>query len=256
MRRRAAPDSVSLLLPHLPRGRRRSPLTVFAAASLTEVMHDIDRTMAGRPDMLPLRTSLSPVPRHLARQIEQGAPASVFISADERWADYLAHAGLLVPGTRHDLLTNSLVLVMPKDTVRPITIDTRLDLPGLLGSGGRLAVGDPAHVPAGIYAQQALTKLGLWPAVSERLARAEDVRGALLLVERGEAPAGIVYATDVAVSPGLAIAGSFPASSHDPITYPVAVVAGGDTGAGQALVDFLSNAQSREAFAKRGFGFP
>ncbi len=250
MHRRALLTSI-LLLPIAARAQP-APLTVFAAASLTEVMHDIDRLwqVAGHGA---LRTSFASSST-LARQIEQGAPANVFASADEQWADYLDKKGLLVPGTRQDLLTNSLVLVMPKDTARPVTIDAGLDLTALLGPEGRLAVGDPAHVPAGIYAQQALTKLGLWPQAQPRLARAEDVRGALLLVERGEAPAGIVYATDVAVSARLAVAGTFPPQSHDPISYPFALVKGGDSPEARALLAFLTSPAARDAFGKRGFG--
>ena len=227
-------------------------LTVFAAASLTEVMGDIDRlwTAAGNAK---LRSSFASSST-LARQIEQGAPADVFASADEQWADYLQQRGLLVPGTRVDLLTNSLVLVVPRSAARTIALGPGMDLAAILGETGRLAVGDPAHVPAGIYAKQALTKLGVWQQAEPRLARAEDVRGALLLVARGEAPAGIVYATDVAVSPDLAIAGAFPPGSHDAITYPFALVKGADTAQSRAFLAFLSSPPAKAAFEKRGFG--
>ncbi len=158
-----------------------------------------------------------------------------------------------MPDTRKDLLSNQLVLVVPKDRVRKVTIGPDLDLAALLGPSGRIATGDPAHVPVGIYAKQALTKLGLWAKVEPRLARAEDVRGALLLVERGEAPAGIVYTTDAAVSPGVVIAGTFPESSHDRITYPFAVIRAGDTPDARALMAYLAGPDARAIFIRRGF---
>ncbi len=189
----------------------------------------------------------------MARQIEQGAPANVFASADEKWMNYLTEKGLIAPGSRKDLLSNDLVLVVPASNPVHVTIGPNFDLAGLLGPNGRLAVGDPAHVPVGIYAQQALTKLGLWDKIAPRLARTDDVRAGLLLVERGEAPAGIVYGTDAAVSKAVVVAGIFPASSHDPITYPFAVVKSGDTPDAHALLTFLAGPQAREVFVKRGF---
>jgi molybdate transport system substrate-binding protein len=189
----------------------------------------------------------------LARQIEQGAPANLFASADERWMDYLAGKQLIVPETRKDLLGNELVLVVPADKPQHVTIGPNFDLVGMLGSNGRVATGDPAHVPVGIYAEQALKKLGIWDAVTPRLARADDVRSALLLVERGEAPAGIVYATDAAVSKAVMVAGVFPADSHDPISYPFAVTKAGDTPEARALMSFLAGQQARAIFVKRGF---
>jgi molybdate transport system substrate-binding protein len=226
-------------------------LTVFAAASLTDAMNDVS-TQWAKAGHQPLRLSFGSSST-LARQIEQGAPANVFASADEKWMNYLTEKGLIVPGSRKDLLSNDLVLVVPATNPRHVTIGPNFDLAGLLGPGGRLAVGDPAHVPVGIYAQQALTKLGLWDKIAPRLARADDVRSGLLLVERGEAPAGIVYGTDAAVSKAVMVAGVFPASSHDPITYPFAVVKSGDTPEAHALLTFLAGPQAREVFVKRGF---
>jgi molybdate transport system substrate-binding protein len=189
----------------------------------------------------------------LARQIEQGAPANLFASADEKWMDYLADKKLIALDTRKDLVGNDLVLVVPPDKPQHVTIKPGFDLLGMLGPSGRIATGDPAHVPVGIYAEQALKKLGLWDAVSPRLARADDVRSALLLVERGEAPAGIVYATDAAVSKAVMVAGTFPADSHDPVSYPFAVVSSGDTPEARALMTFLVGPQVRDIFVKRGF---
>lgn len=226
-------------------------LTVFAAASLTDAMKDVSAQWV-KAGHLPLRLSFGSSST-LARQIEQGAPANIFASADEKWMDYLMGKKLIVTDTRKDLLGNDLVLVVPAETPRHVTIGAGFDLLGLLGPNGRLAVGDPAHVPVGIYAEQALKKLGLWVGVEPRLARTDDVRSGLLLVERGEAPAGIVYATDALVSNGVMVAGIFPASSHDPVSYPFAVTRSGDTTETRALLVFLAGPQARAVFVQRGF---
>lgn len=249
MRRRLL--AIVLLALFVPSAAWAQQLTVFAAASLTDAMKDVSAAWEkqGHP---PLRLSFASSST-LARQIEQGAPVNVFASADEKWMDYLAKADAIVPETRKDLLSNELVLIVPKDRARKVAIGPDLDLAALLGPNGRIATGDPAHVPVGIYAKQALTKLGLWAKVEPRLARAEDVRGALLLVERGEAPAGIVYATDVAVSPGVVIAGAFPESSHERITYPFAVVRSGDTPEARALMAYLAGPEAGAIFTRRGF---
>jgi molybdate transport system substrate-binding protein len=189
----------------------------------------------------------------LARQIEQGAPANVFASADEKWMDHLADRKLIAANSRKDLLGNDVVLIVPANRPQHVTIAPGFDLLGLLGKDGRLAVGDPTHVPVGIYAEQSLRKLGMWEAIQPRLARAEDVRAALRFVELGEAPAGIVYATDAAVSKGVSIAGTFPANSHDPVVYPFAVVKTGDNPEARALMSFLEGPAAREMFVRRGF---
>ena len=237
-----------LLLPLLARAQT---LTVFAAASLTDAMNDVSAqwTQAGHPA---LRLSFASSST-LARQIEEGAPANLFASADEKWMDYLADKKLIAGDTRKDLLGNSLVLIVPSDKPVHVTIAPGFNLLGLLGPDGHLATGDPKHVPVGIYAEQALKKLGLWEAVAPRLANTEDVRSALLLVERGEAPAGIVYGTDATVSKAAMVAGTFPESSHDPVSYPFAVTKSGDTPDARALLTFLSGPQGRAIFLKRGF---
>ena len=242
----AAPLALATL-----RARAAEPVTVFAAASLTDALRDLDPVWqnAGHPPLRMIFASSST----LARQIESGAPANLFASADEQWADELDKKGLLAPGTRKDLLGNELVLVVPKDRARTVAINRDLDLQALLGPDGRIATGDPAHVPAGIYAKQALTRLGLWNRVENRIAGAPDVRAALLLVERGEAPAGIVYGTDAAASSGVAVAGVFPADSHDPVTYPFAVVKDGDTPDTRALLQFLAGPEAQAVWRKRGF---
>jgi molybdate transport system substrate-binding protein len=235
----------------VPLAARAQELTVFAAASLTDAMKDVSAlwTKAGHP---PLTLSFG-ASSTLARQIEEGAPAALFASADEKWMDYLAQKDLIAADTRKDLLGNDLVLVVPADKPIHVTLGPDFDLLGLLGPNGRLATGDPAHVPVGIYAEQALRKLGWWDKVAPRLARTEDVRAGLLLVERGEAPAGIVYATDAAASKAVMVAGIFPASSHDPVEYPFAVVKAHDTPDARALLTFLEGPQAREVFVQRGF---
>jgi len=228
-----------------------SALTVFAAASLTDAMKDISTLWVKAGHEAPRLSFASS--STLAQQIEQGAPVNVFASADEKWMDYLAKANLIAFGTRHDLLGNDLVLIVPANHPVHVDIGPGFDLSALLGPDGRLSVGDPAHVPAGIYAEQALRKLGLWDRVATHLAAAPDVRSALLLVERGEAPAGIVYGTDAAVSKAVTIAGVFPASSHDPVTYPFAVVKAGDTPEAAAFLAFMSTPEAREVWVRRGF---
>ncbi len=227
-------------------------LTVFAAASLTEALGQVAAAWAAQGHPAP-RFSFDSS-GSLARQIDQGAPADLFVSADETWMDWLAGRGRIVAGTRRDLLGNRLVLVERKAGLKPLTPAAGADLPGLLGPGGRLAVGDPASVPAGIYARQALTALGLWDGVKDRLAPSQNVRAALLLVERGEAPAGIVYASDVAVSPALAVAGMFPAGSHQPIVYPGAVLRGAAMPApAAAFLAYLAGGTAQAIFHNLGF---
>ncbi len=232
-------------------GAKAQEVTMFAAASLTDAMKDISVKWAAAGHQ-PLRLSFGSSST-LARQIEQGAPANVFASADEKWMDFLAEKKLIVPETRKALLGNALVLVVAADKPQHVTINAGYDLAALLGANGRLATGDPAHVPVGIYAEQALKKLGQWDKISPRLARTEDVRAALLLVERGEAPAGIVYATDAAASKAVMVAGTFPESSHDPVSYPFAVTKSGDNAEARALLTFLAGPEARAVFVQRGF---
>jgi molybdate transport system substrate-binding protein len=226
-------------------------LTVLAAASLTDAFKDISVAWE-KAGHKPLRLSFG-ASSTLARQIEQGAPANVFASADEKWMDYLADRQLIAGDTRKDLLGNDVVLIVPANKPQHVTIGPGFDLLGLLGTDGRLAVGDPAHVPVGLYAEQSLRKLGMWDAVRSRLARAEDVRAALRFVELGEAPAGIVYATDAAVSTGVSIAGTFPDDTHAPVAYPFAVLKTGDNPEARALMSFLEGPLAHEIFVHRGF---
>ncbi len=240
-----------LLLLVTPLQVHAQALTVFAAASLTDAMKDVS-ALWEKAGHEPPRLSFSSSST-LARQIEQGAPVNVFASADEQWMDYLVKRNLIAPGTRRSILGNDLVLIVPATHPVHVTIGPGFDLARMLGPDGRLATGDPAHVPVGIYAEQALRKLGLWNTVAPRLAAAPDVRSALLLVERGEAPVGIVYGTDAAVSKAVMVAGVFPDNSHDPITYPFAVTKGGDTADARAFLAFLSTPAAREVWIRRGF---
>jgi len=232
-------------------GAQAQSLTVFAAASLTEAMRAVDQawTAQGHPRLLFSFAASST----LARQLDQGAPANIFASADEEWMDWAVKRKLIVEKSIRDVLTNKLVLVVPKDQARQIDIKPGFDLSALLGPSGRLAVGDPAHVPAGRYAQQALTKLGLWDAAKNRLAPADSVRSALLLIERGEVPAGIVYLTDAMVSSHVAVAGTFPADSHERIAYPFAVTRHGDTPAARTLMDLIVGPEGLKIFSHFGF---
>ena len=240
------------------RAQEAKALTVFAAASLQDALRALEpawRAASGAPPSgnPPLRFSFA-ASSALARQIEQGAPADLFLSADEPWMDYLAERRLIQPGSRVSPLGNALVLVAPADSPLPaLALGRGTDLMALLGQG-RLATGDPAHVPAGRYARQALEWLGQWQAVGPRLARADNVRAALLLVERGEAPLGIVYATDARASPGVRVLGTFPEGSHAPVSYPFAVTrrAEADPQA-QAALSFLAGPAAAAAW--RDFGF-
>lgn len=228
------------------------PVTVFAAASLTDAFKALGEQWRARGNPQP-RFSFA-ASSTLARQVEQGAPADLFASADEQWMDYLQQRNLVAEGTRTSPLGNALVLVAPADAARPVVLEKGTDLAALLGPSGRLATGDPQHVPVGIYAQRALTWMGQWDAVQPRLARADSVRSALLLVERGEAPLGIVYATDAAITTGVKVVGTFPAESHPPVTYPFALLrrAEGNPQA-RALLDFLRGPEAADTYRRYGF---
>ncbi len=229
-------------------------LTVFAAASMTNALQDIGTLWQAQGHKKIIFSFASS--SVLALQIEHGAPAGMFVSADEKWMDELAGKGVIVPESRSDLVGNSLVLVELKKTLKPVTIAPGFTLAAVLGAQGRLAVGEPASVPAGIYAKQALQKLGVWNSVAGRLAPAESVRAALRLVETGEAPAGIVYGTDVRVVPTLGVAGVFPAESHDPIRYPVALTKAFSNKEARAFLAFLHSPQAQDVFVHYGFTAP
>ena len=187
----------------------------------------------------------------LARQIESGAEADLFVSADQAWMDYLAARGLIRPNSRHNLLGNRLALVAPADSRRVLAIGPRFPLLAAL-DGERLATGDPDTVPVGRYARAALTTLGVWGEIEPRLVRAENVRSALAFVARGEVPLGIVYETDARVDPKVRVVGLFPDSSHPPITYPIALTRDAGPGADRFLA-YLRGPGGRAEFEKAGF---
>ena len=187
-----------------------------------------------------------------AQQVVQGAPADVFISADLAWMDYLTEKKLIKDDTRANLLGNRIVLVSGKKDAGPVEIKQGFDLAGILGDG-RLAMGAVDSVPAGKYGKAALEKLDAWKAVEPKVAGAESVRAALLLVSRGEAPYGIVYQTDAAADPGVKVVGTFPEDSHPPIIYPIAITAESKSPDAAAYVDFVKSAKAAELFEKQGF---
>lgn len=237
---------------HALPAKAQSPreVTVFAAASLTNALQEVCDTFAAASGV---RVKLSfAASSTLARQIEAGADAQLFISADEVWMDYLGKRNLVEAPSRRSFLGNRLAVVVPAD--RPLRFEIGSDRAWLATlPAGHIATGDPAHVPVGRYAEQALTRLGLWAEVAPRLARADNVRNALVLVERGEAAAGIVYSTDAAASKKVFVAGLFPEDTHEPITYPVALLRGQGQGDAQALYGFLLGPAARAAFTKHGF---
>jgi molybdate transport system substrate-binding protein len=224
-------------------------LLVFAAASLQTVLDDlipdIERDQGQR-----IRTSYA-ASSILARQIENGAPADVFISADLEWMDYLADRQLVQPRSRVILASNRLVLIAPAGAPVRLRVAPRFPLAAAIGPN-RLAMADPAAVPAGRYARAALTSLGVWSSVADRLARSENVRAALVLVSRGEAPLGIVYRTDALADRGVTIVDTFPAGSHPPIVYPAALTKTAAPGAAHVLAR-LGDAGAKAAFARHGF---
>jgi len=223
---------------------------VFGAASLTNVLEDLSQAFSAQT-RIPVKSSLA-ASSVLARQIEAGAPADVFFSADLEWVDYLEQRKLLKAGSRHNVVGNRLVLIAPADNNVTLEIRPGVDFGPALGAEGRIATGDPDSVPVGKYAKAALQKLGAWDRVSDRTVRAENVRAALAFVARGEAPLGIVYKTDALAEKKVRIVAEFPADSHPPITYPIALTMHGGADA-QRFVDFVRGKPAAEIFRKYGF---
>lgn len=225
-------------------------ITVFAAASMTNAMAEIETNFeaaTGHDLIVSLAGSSA-----LARQIQQGAPADIFISANPGWMDMLEADGLIETGTRFDLLNNSIVLIAAGTNAAPVRIGPDTDLADLLGEG-RLAMALVDAVPAGIYGKAALESLGLWDGVEAQVAQADNVRTALAFVATGEAPLGIVYATDAAAEDNVTVIGTFPADAHPPIVYPVADLANRDFPAETEFLDYLRGAEARAAFERQGF---
>lgn len=226
-------------------------VTVFAAASLQESLTQAGALWSkGSGTQAKFSFGASSA---MARQISQGAPADLFLSADLEWMDWLAERKLIVPASRRNLLSNSLVLIAPAASKVKLTIGKGMPLARALGDG-RLAVADTNAVPAGKYAKAALTRLGVWPSVAGKLLPAENVRTALAYVSRGEAPLGIVYATDAKADPKVRVVGTFPASSHPAIVYPGAITDGSRNSAAASFLGWLQAPEASAVFRKYGFG--
>jgi molybdate transport system substrate-binding protein len=227
----------------------KAGLTVFGAASLTNVLQDIGDSFTAQTSIT-VRFSFA-ASSTLAKQIENGAPADVFFSADTEWMDYLQERNLIQRASRRDALGNRLVLIAPSDSKVILKIVPNFPLATSLGNG-KLATGDPDSVPVGRYAKQALTQLGVWAAVADRIARADSVRAALAFVDRGEAPLGIVYETDALVDKNVRIVDTFPAGSHAPIIYPVALTSAAKADAAK-FTAYLLGPAGEAAFVHYGF---
>lgn len=241
--------TILLSVPALSVHAKAEDTMVFAAASLTNALGQVAdeyEAKTGRKIVLSFAASST-----LARQIAASSGADMFVSADTKWMDYLQTRGLIQRATRRNLLGNTLVLIAPKNSQTNITIKPHFALVKAL-HGGRLAIADPSGVPAGRYAKQALTSLGVWNAVEPHLVPAENVRAALAYVARGEAPLGIVYNTDALIEPKVRVVAHFPENSHTPIVYPAALTKNAKPGA-RAFETFLSTAQSKAIFEKNGF---
>lgn len=229
-------------------------LLVFAAASLKPALDEIIATPQAKAigEIKPSYAASS----QLEHQIEAGAPASIFISADEDWMNAAAKSEKIVRDSRLDLLGNALVLVAPKDSTVQLKIADHFDLAGALGKDGHIALGEPNSVPAGKYAKSSLTALGVWDSIQPRIVSADNVRAALNFVAKGEAPLGVVYRSDAISEPAVRVVDTFPAASHAPIVYPIAVVAGHDTPAARKLLALLRQASTAAIFKRYGFDAP
>jgi len=223
---------------------------VFAAASLKNALDDAAAAWnreTGRRAVVSYAASNT-----LAKQLEAGAPADIFFSADTDWMDYAASKDLIRPDSRVDLLGNAIVLIAPRDAAVQVEMGPGFDLAPVLGSG-HLAMGNVSAVPAGKYGKAALEKLGAWDGVKDKVVQAESARAALLLVSRGEAPLGIVYRTDAASDPGVKIIANFPADSHPAIIYPLALTKVSSSPDARSFVDFLRSPLARSLFERQGF---
>jgi molybdate transport system substrate-binding protein len=253
MRRLLLAVLFSLALPAAAKAQSGAQdLLVFAAASLKTALDEIS---AAQTVVSPRSVKISyAASSALARQVEAGAPADLFLSADLDWMDYLDQRKLLKPGSRSTLLGNRIVLIAPADSKAGVTIAPGFDLAALLGRDGRLAMADVSAVPAGKYGKAALEALQVWPSVAGRIAQAENVRATLALVARGEAPAGIVYATDAAAdAKAVRVLGIFPAHTHPPILYPAAQLAASKHAQAAAWLQHLRSPAAQAVFEKNGF---
>ncbi|MCC7045779.1 MAG: molybdate ABC transporter substrate-binding protein [Alphaproteobacteria bacterium] len=242
--------AIALLAGPGPAAAQTTQPVIFAAASLKNALDDIAqqwKAETGKNPAISYAASSA-----LAKQIEQGAPADMFISADLDWMDYLQQRSLIKPATRGNLLANRIVLIAAKDSKVTAKIAPGFDLASLLGTG-RLAMADTTAVPAGKYGKASLEALKVWPSVESKIAQAENVRAALLLVSRGEAPLGIVYQTDAAADPNVKIVDAFPQDTHPPIVYPIALTANASNPDAPGFLAYLRSAKAKPLFEKQGF---
>jgi len=236
----------------LPAMAAKRQVTIFGAASLTDAFSEIAQVLAQERG-ISLRFSFASSST-LARQIEAGAPAQIYASASGRWMDYVADHGLIEPETRTAMVANKLVLIVPADRAHPAAGPvTPAVVQDILGADGRLALGDTAHVPAGIYAKQALEALGAWSSIEARVVLGDNVRAALALVARGEAAAGIVYASDAMISDKVQVVGAFDLAGNGPIIYPVAVIKGQKSAPVDEVYRFITSRRGLELFERFGF---
>ncbi|KAB1067669.1 molybdate ABC transporter substrate-binding protein [Methylobacterium planeticum] len=226
-------------------------VTVFGAASLKNALDNAGKAFTTRTGT-EVKASYA-ASSALARQIEAGAPADLFASADLEWMDYLAKKNLIRPDSRVNLLNNRLVVIAPKDASSSEIAFTAEDFTKALGADGRLATGEVNSVPIGKYAKAAFEKLGLWGSLQPRLAQADNVRAALALVSRGETPLGVVYESDARSDPGVKVIGVFPADSHPPVVYPFAVTSDAKGDGATRFLDFLKGAEGKPFFEAQGF---
>jgi molybdate transport system substrate-binding protein len=242
--------AAGLALPSMATAAQAAEVTVFAAASLKNALDDAAKAYEAKTgDKVVLNYAASSA---LAKQIESGAHADIFFSADLAWMDYLQQKTLIDTASRRTLLGNTLVLIAPKDSTVSLPIEKNFALLQALGADGKLAMASVDSVPAGKYGKAALTYLGVWDAVAPRVAQAENVRAALAFVARGEAPLGIVYGTDAKAEPAVRVVGTFPEESHPKIEYPVALLANAKPEA-RKFLDFLLSPEAVPSFEAQGF---
>jgi len=246
--------SLALVASIAPFRASADDLLVFAAASLKPALDEIIATPDAKA-IGEIKASYA-ASSQLAKQIEAGAPAALFISADQDWMNEVASKQKIVAATRVELLGNALVLVAPKDSKITLKIAPNFDLAGALGKDGHIALGEPNSVPAGKYAKASLTSLGVWDSIESRIVSADNVRAALNFVAKGEVPLGVVYRSDAVSEPAVRVVDTFRDSSHAPIVYPAAIVTDHDTPAARKLLDLLRTPAAQAIFARHGFDAP
>lgn len=247
----ASPGRAEAPAPRVDKAAGSQTVTIFAAASLKNALDEAAAAFTAKTGVEARLSYAASLP--LAKQIEAGAPADLFISADAASMNYLSERKLIAPASRADFLGNRLVVVAPKDSPLQNLALTKLAFDAALGETGRIAMGEPASVPAGKYAKAAFEKLGFWATLQSRAAFADNVRSAMVFVARGEAPLGVVYATDAGAEPKVKIVATFPKELHPPIVYPIALTVGATGEAPRRFLEFLESKEGTAAFVKQGF---